>query len=452
MFRSINPYTEKIVYENPEITDEELEKRLDLAFRTFLKWRNISLDERKNFLSKLIEILTTFRSNLAYLITSEMGKTIKESESEVDKCIKLIRYYVDNIDKYISDEFIDDGKKIIYESLGPIFAIMPWNFPFWQVFRFVVPNLLAGNTVVLKHASNVQESAKVIEFIFDNIGFGSGLLVNLPISSVRVERGISDQRIFGVTLTGSENAGRSVARLAGEYIKKVVLELGGNDPFIVFEDVDLDFVLDNAAKARLRNAGQACNSAKRFLVHQKIFNQFVDGLRARFASVKVGDPLDRNTDMGPVVAESAREQILEQIEIAKNNGAEVTWGGRKLHNQGYFVEPTIVSNVSQNNPVLDQEIFGPVALVISFRDYAEAIELANKTSFGLNSSVWTNNKEYQEYAIKNIQAGSVFINQIATSDVMMPFGGIKKSGFGREMGESGVREFLNIKSVVYNND
>lgn len=451
MFRSINPYTQKVIYENPEITDEELEKRLDIAFKAFLKWRSIKLSERKDYIAKLIEILSTYRSNLAYLITSEMGKTIKESESEIDKCIKLIRYYIDNIDKYITDESIDAGKKIIYEPLGPIFAIMPWNFPFWQVFRFVVPNLLAGNVVVLKHASNVQESAKVIEFIFDNIGFGNGLLVNLPISSARVEKVIADQRIFGVTLTGSENAGRSVARLAGQYIKKVVLELGGNDPFIVFEDVDLDFVLDNAVKARLRNAGQACNSAKRFLVHQKIFDHFIDGLRERFASVRVGDPLDRDSDMGPVVSESAREQIFDQIEIAKNNGAEVIFGGNKLYGLGYFIEPTIIVSLTQKNPILDQEIFGPVAVVMTFTDLVEAIELANNTSFGLNSSLWTNNINYQEYAIRNIQAGSVFINQIATSDVMMPFGGIKKSGFGREMGEAGVREFLNIKSIIYNN-
>ncbi len=451
MFRSINPYTEKVIFENPEITDEELEKRIELAHNTFLRWTKLTLDERKQIVSRLIDILTTYRSNLAYLVTSEMGKTIKESESEINKCIKLIRYYIDNIDNYIADEFIEEGKKIIYEPLGPIFAIMPWNFPFWQVFRFVVPNLLSGNVVVLKHASNIQESAKVIEFIFANLGFGSGLLVNVAISSSRVEKVISDQRIFGVTLTGSENAGRSVARLAGHYIKKVVLELGGNDPLIVFDDVNLDFVLDNAVKARLRNAGQACNSAKRFLVHRKIFDQFVTGLKGRFSSIKVGDPSDPNTDMGPVVSESAREQIFEQIQIAKNGGADVIFGGRKLYNQGYFIEPTIIVNLSQNNPILDQEVFGPVALVIPFEDYQEAIKLANNTSFGLNSSVWTKNPDYQNYAIRDIQAGSVFINQIATSDIMMPFGGIKKSGFGREMGEAGVREFLNIKTVIYNN-
>lgn len=448
--QSVNPTTEKIIVEYPELTEVQIEQKLATAQRAFESWKHTTFEERKEKMLSLAALLKEKKREIAEIATLEMGKPLTAAIAEVEKCALLCEYYAENAENILKEEYIksDAGESYVsFDPIGSVLAVMPWNFPYWQVFRFIVPAAMAGNVGLLKHASNVQGCAQMIEKMFQEAGFPEGIFQNFAIGSSKVEGLIRDSRVKAVTLTGSEYAGKKVAEAAGSEVKKTVLELGGSDPFIVLEDADMELVAQQAPNARLQNCGQSCIAAKRFIVHKNIAEEFLARFKTAFENYIVGDPMDEKTQMGPMVNEQSLKEIDRQVQESIAKGAELVTGGKKIGEKGFFYAPTILTNVKPGMPAYDEEIFGPVASVIVVESEEEAIRVANDTPFGLGSSIWTRDIEKAKKIASQIDAGSVFINGIVKSVPSLPFGGAKVSGYGRELSHYGIKEFVNIKTV-----
>lgn len=448
--QSINPATEEVLATYDELTDQEIQDKLAIAQEAFESWRSTSFAERAEKLNKLAQILRDDARAIGEIMTKEMGKPIIQAVAEVEKCAWVCEYYAENGEKFLTSEIIETDASesyVKFDPIGIVLAIMPWNFPFWQVIRFAAPAVMAGNVGVLKHASNVPESAQKIEEIFLKAGFPKGVFQNLTIGSGKVEQIIRDERVKAVTLTGSEYAGQQVAKVASEEIKKTVLELGGSDPFIVFEDADIPATCEIATTARNINNGQSCIAAKRFILLESIAEKFIEQFKEKFEAMKIGDPMQEDTQIGPMVNKQGIEEIEQQVKDAVSAGAKIITGGERVGDQGYYYRPTIITGITKDMPAYTQEFFGPVALVITVKDEEEAIKVANDTSFGLGASIWTNDKERIKRVIPQIDSGAVFVNGMVKSDPRLPFGGEKRSGYGRELSHYGIKEFVNIKSV-----
>ena len=399
------------------------------------------------------EILENEKQKFGKIMTTEMGKPLKAAIGEAEKCAWVCRYYAENARHHLADKIVETNARksyVHFEPLGPVLAIMPWNFPFWQVFRFAAPALMAGNTGLLKHASNVPQCALAIEEIFARAGFPNGAFQTLLVGSDAVEGILNDRRVTSATLTGSEPAGRSVASIAGKQIKKTVLELGGSDPFVVMPSANLDEAVSTAVKARTINNGQSCIAAKRFILDAKIYDEFERRFVEQMRALRIGDPMEETTDIGPLATPQIANDLDEQVRKAVASGARVLTGGNKIDRPGNFFEPTVLVDIDINAPVSCEEIFGPVAMLFRASGIDEAIQIANATSFGLGASAWTNDAAEQARFIDELEAGAVFINGMVASDPRLPFGGIKNSGYGRELAEFGIREFVNIKTVWIN--
>lgn len=447
---TINPATGEVLKTFQPLTDAEIEKKIQLAVTTFKAERNTPFTVRAKRMLKAAEILERDKDKFAHLMTLEMGKTYKSAVAEAVKCTTACLYYAENAQKMLADEVVDTGAKksfIRYLPIGPILAVMPWNFPFWQVFRFAAPALMAGNVGLLKHASNVPQCALAIESIFLEAGFPEGAFQTLLIGSGTVDALLSDPRIVAATLTGSEQAGIQVGMGAARRIKKVVLELGGSDPFIVMPSADMESAVSTAVQARVQNNGQSCIAAKRFIVHEKIADEFERKFVSKMQSLQVGDPFDEKTDVGPLSTPDAVKDLDTEVQKTIRAGAKLLTGGHPIQRTGNFYAPTVLTDIPKNSPAYGEELFGPVASVFRVRDQDEAIRLANDVRFGLGSSVWTNDEKERERFINELEAGMVFINKMVASDPRIPFGGVKASGHGRELGAVGIREFVNAKTV-----
>tara|TARA_B100000965_G_scaffold151176_1_gene125660 strand:- start:9678 stop:11045 length:1368 start_codon:yes stop_codon:yes gene_type:complete len=449
---SINPANNKKINSYEEISKDSINQIIDSSFNTFLEWRNKSFSYRAKKMRHLAELLKQKKDLLGLLMTKEMGKPIKQSIAEAEKCAWVCEYYADNAEKFLSQKEIPTGSTksfISFQPIGIVLAIMPWNFPFWQVFRFASPALMAGNVGILKHASNVQGCAIEIEKLFLEAGFPKFAFSNLVIGSKKVSNVIKNSKISAVTLTGSTPAGKSVASLAGSLLKKTVLELGGNDPYVILEDADLDNAVKSCIAGRMLNAGQSCIAAKRFIVIQSSLKEFIDKIHNEIKKMKMGDPINPDINIGPMVNNIARDELHQQVLISIEKGAKLLFGGKIPQLDGAFYPPTLLVDVEPGMPAFDDELFGPVAVVISAKDQSHAIELANKTNFGLGAAIFTRDLDKGEnIATKELEAGSCFVNDFVKSDPRLPFGGIKESGYGRELSEFGIQEFVNIKSVV----
>ena len=449
---SINPANNKKINSYQEISKDSINQIIDSSFNTFLEWRNKSFSYRAKKMRHLAELLKQKKELLGLLMTKEMGKPIKQSIAEAEKCAWVCEYYADNAEKFLSQKEIPTGSTksfISFQPIGIVLAIMPWNFPFWQVFRFASPALMAGNVGILKHASNVQGCAIEIEKLFLEAGFPNFAFSNLVIGSKKVSNVIKNSKISAVTLTGSTPAGKSVASLAGSLLKKTVLELGGNDPYVILEDADLDNAVKSCIAGRMLNAGQSCIAAKRFIVVQSSLKEFIDKVHNEIKKMKMGDPINPDINIGPMVNNIARDELHQQVLISIEKGAKLLFGGKIPQLDGAFYPPTLLVDVEPGMPAFDDELFGPVAVVISAKDQSHAIELANKTNFGLGAAIFTRDLDKGEnIATKELEAGSCFVNDFVKSDPRLPFGGIKESGYGRELSEFGIQEFVNIKSVV----
>jgi len=447
---SINPATGEKLKEFPAFSDSEIEKRLELAEHAFSHHRQRPFAKRAQLMMATAAILDQDKDKLARTITLEMGKLFGAAQDEVVKCVRGCRFYAENSERFLEDETAqtDAARSYVrYQPLGPVLAIMPWNFPFWQVFRFAAPALMAGNAAVLKHASNVPRCALTIEEIFRDAGFPRGLFATALVGSSAVPALIADRRVAAVTLTGSDHAGSQVAQHAGRELKKTVLELGGSDPFIVLADADLAAAASTAADARLVNSGQSCIAAKRFIVVEAVADRFLDRFVQELRSRRVGDPLARETQVGPQARVDLRDALHRQVEESVKRGAKLLLGGQVPPGKGAFYPATLLTAVDKGMPAFDEETFGPVAAVIRAKDEADAVRLANDSQFGLGASLWTQDRARAERMAAQIEAGSVFVNGLVKSDPRLPFGGIKRSGYGRELSEYGIREFVNIKSV-----
>ena len=447
---SINPATGEKLKEFSPFDDAEIEKRLGRAENAFRRYRRTTFTQRSELLDAVTELLFQEKNKFAEIITLEMGKLFRDSIAEIEKCARGCRFYAENGERFLEDELAqtDAAKSYVqYQPLGPVLAIMPWNFPFWQVFRFAAPALMAGNIGLLKHASNVPQCALAIEEIFCRAGFHDGVFQTLLIEPDQVEKIIVDPRVKAVTLTGSEQAGSAVASTAAREIKKSVLELGGSDAFIVMPSADFESALRTALKARIINAGQSCIAAKRFMIADQIYDEFLDQFVARMRALRIGDPMDEATEIGPLATEQILEDVHEQVQKTITAGGKLLTGGNRIHGSGFFYEPTVLVDVPKDSPAYREEVFGPVASVFRVRDAHNAIELANDTTFGLGSSAWTNDREEQELFASELDAGMVFINAMVASDPRLPFGGVKHSGFGRELAAAGIREFTNAKTI-----
>jgi succinate-semialdehyde dehydrogenase / glutarate-semialdehyde dehydrogenase len=448
---SINPTNGETLGEFQEITEVEIESRIAAAVRAFESHRRTSFAERASILEDAADLLEEEVDSLARTITLEMGKPIGAARDELRKCASGCRYYAENGARFLEEEVIQTGaacSSVRWQPLGAVLAIMPWNFPFWQVFRFAAPALLAGNVALLKHAANVPQCALAIEDIFLRAGAAPGVFQTLLVGSEKVGAIIADRRVQAVTLTGSERAGSEVAAAAGRVIKKCVLELGGSDPFIVMPSADGEAALTTGVKARTQNSGQSCIAAKRFLVAESIYDEFVRQFVARMSGLKVGDPLDPATEIGPLATPAIREGVHEQVRKSIAAGAKLLAGGAPSEGKGNFYPPTVLAEIPESAPAYREEVFGPVALVFRVPDAAAAIKLANGSEFGLGASVWTNDRDEQELFVSELECGMVFVNALVASDPRLPFGGIKRSGYGRELGSLGIREFTNPKTVV----
>ena len=447
---SINPATGEKLKQFPTFNDEEIEKRLKRAEHAFTHHRRQPFAKRGQLMMAAASLLEQERDKLARTMTLEMGKLFRAALDEIAKCVRACRFYAENGERFLEDEAAqtDAARSYVrYEALGPVLAIMPWNFPFWQVFRFAAPALMAGNVGLLKHAGNVPQCALAIEEIFCRAGFDEGIFQTLLIDAKQVERIIIDSRVTAVTLTGSEKAGSAVASLAARHIKKSVLELGGSDPFIVMPSADFESALSTAIKARTINSGQSCIAAKRFLVADQIYDEFVRQFVERMRALKVGDPLDEATEIGPLATEQILQGVHQQVQKSIAAGAKLLTGGNRIHGPGFFYEPTVLAEVAIDSPAYCEEVFGPVASFFRVRDAADAVEIANATTFGLGASAWTNDRTEQDLFASELEAGMVFINAMVASDPRLPFGGVKRSGFGRELGAAGIREFMNRKTI-----
>ncbi len=399
---------------------------------------------------KAAAILDAESRDLGRLMTVEMGKPIAAGIAEAQKCATACRYYAENAEHFLADQPVkmEGGKSwVAFQPIGVVLAIMPWNFPFWQVFRFAAPSLMAGNVGVLKHASNVPQCALAIEDVLRRAGFADGVFQTLLIGSDVIDGIIADDRIAAVTLTGSEGAGRSVASAAGRNLKRAVVELGGSDPFVVMPSADLDQAVSTAVSARMINNGQSCIAAKRFIIHEKIYDEFLKRFVAGVSAIRIGDPMDEKTQLGPLATGSIRDQLDAQVKASVAAGARLVTGGKKLDREGFFYAPTVLTDIPPQAPAAREELFGPVASVFKANDLTDAIRIANGTTFGLGASAWTRDAAERDRFIADIESGLLFINGMVASDPRLPFGGVKNSGFGRELGEFGIREFVNIKSV-----
>ncbi|TAE59726.1 MAG: NAD-dependent succinate-semialdehyde dehydrogenase [Nostocales cyanobacterium] len=448
---TINPATGETLQTFLPLEDGEVAAKLELAQRTFEQYRQTSFQERSQWLQQTANILDKEKADFAKIMTLEMGKTYKSAIAEVEKCALVCRYYAENAPDFLADVTVKTDAShsfIKYQPLGIILAVMPWNFPFWQVFRFAAPALMAGNVGLLKHASNVPQCALAIEDIITRAGFPPGVFQTLLIGGSKVANLMADDRIKAATLTGSEPAGASLAAASGQHIKKTVLELGGSDPFIVLETAELELAVSTAVTARMINNGQSCIAAKRFIIAETIADKFEKMLLAKFQTLKVGDPFAEDTDIGPLATVDIFQELDQQVKIAVENGAKIIIGGSALKNQpGNFYQPTIIKDIPLNHPIAKEEFFGPVALLFRVANIDEAIKLANDIPFGLGASAWTNNEQEKTRLIAEIEAGAVFINSMVKSDPRLPFGGIKRSGYGRELSIQGIHEFVNIKTV-----
>ena len=427
-----------------------MQSQLEFSAHTQLFWKQLSIKNRISFLPQLAKLLLENKKEYATCITTEMHKPISQAIAEVEKCALLCNYYYDNAETFLATKNIKTEafeSFVTNEPLGVILGVMPWNFPFWQVFRFAVPTLIAGNTVVVKHASNVPKSAELIQEIFEQAGFPKGCYQNLPIPSNEVAAVIANPVIKAVSLTGSEQAGIAVATEAGKHIKKCVLELGGSNAFIILEDANLEKAVAIAVNARMQNAGQSCIAAKRFLVHENIATDFISRFTKAVQELKTGDALDLNTQIGSLARVDLAEELELQVQKSIQMGAKLILGGNR---KGAFYEPTIMTDVATEMPVFNEETFGPVAAIVTFKTVEEAIKLSNQSDFGLGVSIFTQDIDFIKTKISDFNEGAVFINEMVKSDPRLPFGGIKKSGYGRELSEDGIKEFVNVKTVVIN--
>jgi succinate-semialdehyde dehydrogenase/glutarate-semialdehyde dehydrogenase len=447
---SINPATGEKLKEFTPHKDVDIEKALRQATAAFEKHRGEPFPTRAQLMIEVATLLEREKNELAKVITLEMGKLLRDSVAEIEKCARGCRYYAENAERFLEDEVAQTNARrsyLHYEPIGPVLAIMPWNFPFWQVFRFAAPALMAGNVGILKHAANVPQCALAIEQIFCRAGFEEGIFQTLLIEAERVEPLIVDPRIKAVTLTGSEKAGSIVGSTAAREIKKSVLELGGSDPFIVMPSADFGLAVKTAVTARTINTGQSCIAAKRFFIADKIYDKFLEDFVEQMRSLKVGDPMDEATQIGPLANESIRNGVHEQVQKTIAAGAKCLTGGNRIAGLGFFYEPTVLVDVPKDSPAFREEVFGPVAAVLRVKDAEEAVDLANDSRYGLAASAWTNDPIEQELFASSLESGMVFINAMSASDPRLPFGGVKRSGFGRELGAAGIREFMNAKTI-----
>ncbi len=448
--KSINPATEELIETFEPYNADQVNQALEQAHKAFRNWRTISFAQRSTLLHRIASYLREHKADLAHLATLEMGKPITEAEAEVEKCAWNCDFYADNAEKFLADESVATNATesyISFQPLGVVLALMPWNFPYWQVFRFAAPALMAGNTIVLKHASNVSLTALEIERVFQECGFPEGVFRTVLVPGVETKHLIEDPRIMAVTLTGSDTAGVEVASASGHALKKTVLELGGSDAFIVLEDADLDTAAQVAVTARFQNTGQSCIAAKRFIVVDAVAEAFEQKFVEAAAKLRMGDPLNPQTQIGPMARGDLRAALEKQVEDSIKMGGRVLLGGKPLEGKGYFYEPTIITDVTPQMPVFREETFGPVAAVVTARDTDHAIELANDSVFGLSCNLWTRNIEQARKLASRIAAGGLFINGMTASDPRLPFGGIKRSGYGRELSFFGIHEFVNIQTI-----
>jgi succinate-semialdehyde dehydrogenase/glutarate-semialdehyde dehydrogenase len=447
---SINPATGEVLKEFEPHSDAQIEEKLRRAAEVFPRYRLLPFSERARMMAKAADILESEKQGFARIMTLEMGKPLRSAVDEAGKCAWACRYYAENAERFLADQVVETGARrsfVRYQPLGPVLAVMPWNFPFWQVIRFVAPGLMAGNVGLLKHASNVPQCALAIEDLLRRAGFQEGVFQTLLIGSQKVERILNDPRIVAATLTGSENAGIQVGIAAARGIKKVVLELGGSDPFIVMPSANLETAVSTAVKARLVNNGQSCIAAKRFIVAQPIADEFERKFVEKMEALKIGDPLDESTELGPLATPEGVNDLDADVRKTVAAGAKVLTGGKRLERPGNFYAPTVLTQVPTNSPAYREELFGPVASIFRAKDLGDAIRIANDSRFGLGASAWTNNADERERLVNEIEAGMVFINRMVASDPRLPFGGIKQSGHGRELGVEGIREFTNAKTV-----
>jgi len=447
---TVNPATGEVMETFQPLSGAEIETKLQLAVSAFRQARHTPFAERALRMLKAAEILEREKEGFGRLMTLEMGKPYKAAVAEAAKCVTACRYYAENAERLLADEVVETGAKksfVRYLPIGPILAVMPWNFPFWQVIRFAAPALMAGNVGLLKHASNVPQCAIAIENIFKDAGFPPGAFQALLIGSSQVDALLADPRIVAATLTGSEQAGIQVGVGAAKRIKKVVLELGGSDPFIVMPSANLDAAVETAVQARVQNNGQSCIAAKRFIVAEAIADDFQRRFVTRMQNLKVGDPMDEKTELGPLATADGVKDLDADVEKTIQMGAQVLTGGHRLKGAGNYYAPTVLTNVPKGSPAYSEELFGPVASIFRVKNQDEAIRLANDVRFGLGSSVWTNDERERERFINELEAGMVFVNKMVASDPRIPFGGVKASGHGRELGLAGIREFVNAKTV-----
>lgn len=449
-FSSINPTTELSIAEYNTMSYGEIGKILESSHSAYKSWKNTPLSERALLFRGLADVLRLRKDEFARLMVTEMGKPIKQAIGEVEKCAWTCEVYAENVKNWLEPENVTaDGKehKVIFQPLGVILSVMPWNFPFWQALRFAIPSIIVGNTSILKHSNNVPGCALAIEDAFTQAGFPKDVFTTILADHDQVADILESDYIQGVSLTGSTYAGAKIAEIAGTNLKKVVLELGGSDPFIILEDADLDFVVENAVVGRTQNNGQSCIAAKRFIVHESVESEFSSKFAKALAKLKIGDPMDPEVDIGPMANIGEFNLIKEQIEDAIQQEGIILAGGHVPDVAGYFVEPTLVTNTNSNMKIVKEEVFGPVAPVITFSSDDEAIKLANSTEFGLGGSVWGTDEVRTRRIAEELECGSVFINSIVKSDPRMPFGGVKKSGIGRELSKYGLKEFVNVKAI-----
>ena len=448
--QSVNPVNNEVIKQFEEASEEDVINSLEAAEEAFQDWKGTSFQKRAEIMKRAADVMEEDIEHYAYLMTLEMGKIKREAHSEIKKCAECCRYFATHAETFLQNKTlsVEEGEAYVaYDPIGPVLAIMPWNFPFWQVIRFAAPNLMAGNVGILKHASSVPQVSMAIEEIFLKAGLPDNVFKSLLVGSSQVNKMIDHRAVKAVTLTGSEGAGSKVAERAGKNIKKSVMELGGSDPFVVLEDADLEQAAEIAVKSRLINFGQSCIAAKRFIIVKKVYQEFTDIFREKMAALKIGDPTDDEIDYGPMAREDLAADLLKQVQAGVKKGAKVVLGGDRPKGEGAFFNPTILSDVKSDNPIYDQELFGPVAMVFNAKNEKDAIRIANDSRYGLGGSVWTTDRDRGQYVARQINCGAVYVNKMMASDPAVPFGGVKKSGYGRELSYLGIREFMNQKTI-----
>jgi succinate-semialdehyde dehydrogenase/glutarate-semialdehyde dehydrogenase len=453
---TVNPATGETVKTYEAMGAEEVERRLQLAEATFRTYRTSAFAERARLLNRAADLLDEDGRDIARVVTTEMGKPVKQARAEAAKCAKALRWYAEHAEELLADEepaaddVRDSGASralVRYRPLGPVLAVMPWNFPLWQVIRFAAPALMAGNVGLLKHASNVPQTALYLEDLFHRAGFPEGCFQTLLVGSAAIDDILRDERVRAATLTGSEPAGRAVASTAGEMIKKTVLELGGSDPFVVMPSADIDRAAEVAVTARVQNTGQSCIAAKRFIVHTDVYDAFAERFTEGMRALRVGDPMDEETEVGPLSSERGREDLEELVDDARRSGATVLCGGERPDGDGWFYPPTVLAGITREMRIHREEAFGPVATLYRAGDLDEAVLIANDSPFGLSSNVWTRDEADVDRFVRDLEAGGVYVNGMTASHPAFPFGGVKRSGYGRELSGHGIREFCNITTV-----